>query len=242
VSADGAATPAARAFAWTGAALFAAALGYFLFTYAVTFGEIIPPPADWRDVAVDVALFSIFAVHHSVFARAPIRNWIARKISGQLERSTYVWVASLMLILVCALWRPIAGVGWEVRGAGVWLLRLAMLTGIWLSLRSAAIIDMWELAGTRQIRATPARPGVGNREFRVEGPYAWVRHPIYLGWFLVVFSVTPMTMTRLLFAVVSCVYVLIAIPLEERSLRATAGEPYARYARLVRWKLLPGVY
>ena len=84
--------------------------------------------------------------------------------------------------------------------------------------------------------------GGGDWEFDRQGPYGWVRHPIYSGWFLIVFSVTPMTTTRLVFAVVSCVYVLAAIPFEERSLLAASRGAYERYRRQVRWKLLPGVY
>jgi protein-S-isoprenylcysteine O-methyltransferase Ste14 len=69
-----------------------------------------------------------------------------------------------------------------------------------------------------------------------------VRHPIYSGWFLLVFGVGTMTGTRLVFAAISCLYVLIAIPFEERSLLATAGGAYNRYVNQVKWKLLPGVY
>jgi protein-S-isoprenylcysteine O-methyltransferase Ste14 len=83
---------------------------------------------------------------------------------------------------------------------------------------------------------------VGRWEFRTDGPYGWVRHPIYLGWFLLVFCVPTMTMTRLVFAVTSGVYVLIGLELEERSLRRLPGGGYAEYARTVRRKLIPGVY
>ena len=79
-------------------------------------------------------------------------------------------------------------------------------------------------------------------DFKTTGPYGLVRHPIYLGWFLIVFAVGTMTMTRLVFAVVSCVYLLIAIPLEERSLRAASGGAYDRYMQQVRRKLIPGVF
>jgi protein-S-isoprenylcysteine O-methyltransferase Ste14 len=51
-----------------------------------------------------------------------------------------------------------------------------------------------------------------------------------------------MTGTRLVFAAISCLYVLIAIPFEERSLLATTGGAYNRYVNQVKWKLLPGVY
>jgi len=94
-------------FAWAGAALFVASLGYFLYTYAVTFAEIGSGGMAPGAVAADVALFSAFALHHSVFARLGVRAWVSRHLSAKLERSAYVWVASLMLIAVCGLWRPI---------------------------------------------------------------------------------------------------------------------------------------
>jgi methanethiol S-methyltransferase len=246
---------------WLGAALFAGSLAYFLFTYAVTFGEITAGDVSARAVVVDVALFTVFALHHSVFAREGVRAWVVRKVSAQRERSVYVWVASLMLIAVCALWQPIPGVAWQIERPAAWLFPAAQLAGAWLTLRSAAIIDIWDLAGVRQA-ATPnnqpptpksePRPfphldssgelGVGRWEFRTDGPYGWVRHPIYLGWLLLVFPVATMTMTRLLFAVVSSAYIVLAIPFEERSLRRASGGSYDQYVKAVRWKLIPGLY
>ena len=51
-----------------------------------------------------------------------------------------------------------------------------------------------------------------------------------------------MTMTRLVFAVVSSVYILIAIPFEERTLRAHSAGRYDDYSRRVPWKLIPRIY
>ena len=255
-----------RIFAWTGAALFAASLLYFLFSYVVTFAEIASGPVRTADVATNLALFSAFAVHHSLFARERTRALVARVCSPAVERSVYVWAASLMLIGVCAWWRPLPGVAWHVGAPAAWLLPVAQLLGAWLSVRSAAVIDVWDLAGVRAARATPnsqlptSKEGptnpehrdsslarsweldVGSWEFKTEGPYGWVRHPIYLGWFLLVFAVATMTMTRLAFALISCAYVLVAIPLEERSLRRASAGRYDDYMRKVRWKLVPYVY
>jgi hypothetical protein len=135
---------------------------------------------------------------------------------------------------------------------------LVHVGGICLSVYSAALIDAFELAGVRQLNAqrpTPNAqlPPIANsqelptlkaqgEEFKTVGPYGWVRHPIYLGWFLIVFAVGTMTMTRFVFAVVSCTYVLMAIPFEERSIRKTAGGAYDRYMKQVPRKLLPGLY
>jgi protein-S-isoprenylcysteine O-methyltransferase Ste14 len=234
------------AFAWTGAALFLASLSYFLFSYAVTFGETAPAEPSGSAVLVDVALFTVFALHHSVFARARVRAWVERHVPPALERSVYVWLSSLMLIGVCALWQPVPGVAWRVTGAAAWAMYAAQLVGLWLALRSAAIIDIWELSGVRgQGSGANGRRSAADgqaMEFKASGPYGWVRHPIYSGWFLMVFFAPAMTMTRLVFAIVSSAYLLIAMPFEERSLVKSSGGAYEHYMRRVRWKLIPGVY
>jgi hypothetical protein len=242
-------------FAWTGAALFLASLAYFLYCYLVQFGRpaaVTSPGAVWWNVA----LFTVFALHHSVFARERVRALVARMVPRDRERSFYVWVASLLFIACCALWQPVAGVVWAVDGAALGLLWLLQFWGAWLTLRSAAIINVWELAGVRPARrvlsgppreADEPRPTVAQTvsqtpAFKTVGPYGWVRHPIYTGWLLLVFAVSPMTGTRLVFAVISSVYLLLAIPFEERSLLATTAGAYDQYRRQVRWKLIPGIY
>jgi protein-S-isoprenylcysteine O-methyltransferase Ste14 len=54
--------------------------------------------------------------------------------------------------------------------------------------------------------------------------------------------VPTMTMTRLAFAVISCLYLILAIPLEERTLLRTAGTAYRDYMSRVKWRMLPGIY
>lgn len=236
-----------RAIAWTGAAVFAIALGVFLFSYLFRFAAIEPGPPRPTPIAIDVLLFSIFALHHSVFARERVRGWVSRHVPAGLERSFYVWVASLLLLAVVLLWQPVAGVAWRLEGPGWWAMHALQVWGLWLTLRSAALIDVFDLAGIRQlagprVAGPETRTGPTTPEFKTHGPYGWVRHPIYSGWFLLVWGVGTMTGTRLTFAVVSSLYVLIAIPFEERSLRVSSAGAYERYAQQVRWRLLPGIY
>jgi methanethiol S-methyltransferase len=233
--------PAVKAFAWAGAALFVGALGYFLFSYWFRFASVIHEPARAAPVAWNTVLFSIFALHHSVFARERVRASIARVVPENLERSCYVWAASVLLILVCALWQPVGGVAWKIEGPARWAFLALQLFGIWLSVRAAAVIGILDLAGVK-MRSPGASHEPASVEFKTDGPYGWVRHPIYLGWFLIVFGVGTMTTTRLVFAIVSSAYVLIAIPFEERSLRSMTGAAYADYSRRVTRKLIPGVY
>ena len=148
-----------RLFAWGGTLFFAAALGYFLYAYAFTFGETQQRPAPVAasrggvgQIAWDVALFTVFALHHSVFARERVRAVVARTVPASLERSAYVWFASALFVVVCAYWRPVAGVAWRIPAVAGYAI---MTAGIWLTLRSAAVIYIWELAGVRQAFSTP---------------------------------------------------------------------------------------
>jgi protein-S-isoprenylcysteine O-methyltransferase Ste14 len=235
---------AERACAWGGAGAFAASLLYFLFSYDVTFVKTVEGSADLGAVVWNVVLFSIFALHHSVFARSGMRSAIQRRWPI-LERSLYVWAASVLLVVTCVLWRPIGGDVWKIYGTPAYLLRLLHLAGIVLAVMSAAAIDIWELSGVKQITddaGSKEQDPAYDSEFKTTGPYGIVRHPIYSGWFLLVFAVPHMTMTRLVFAAVSSLYVLIAIPLEERSLAASTTGAYERYKGKVRFRLIPGIY
>lgn len=226
-----------RTFAWAGAALFVVSLAFFAWCYFGAFGEAAAGLDVLRPVAVNLLLFSVFALHHSLLARTGAKALVTRAVPPQLERATYVWVASLLFIAVCAWWQPVPGVFWHASGAAAWTLRALSLIGAWLTLQSAAMLDMFELAGTRPLMKP--RP---DNELKAQGPYALVRHPIYLAWLFLVWTPTAMTGTRLVFATISTAYLVVAIPFEERSLRITLGAKYDAYATRVRWRLVPGIY
>jgi len=231
----------ARPIALGGLLFFIGALVFFAYQYVVVFGREATGTINTPAVVANVLLFTGFALHHSVFARDAVRKRITRSV-GVLERSIYVWIASALFIAVPAWWQPIAGAAWRIdEPAVVWLLRAAQVVGVWLTLRSALMIDFLELAGVRQVgEVLPDEADAPT--FKTSGPYGWVRHPIYSGWFLFVFALPTMTMTQFIFAVTSSAYLLIAIPLEERSLRRASSGAYDQYMQQVRWKLLPHVF
>ena len=233
-----------------GAGLFVLSLSYFIYRYWLVFGTPAEGPLRTGVVVWNVGLLSVFALHHSVFARERARHAVTRAL-GPLERSFYVWLASLLFIAVCKLWLPLPGTIWDVGGVARVALLLLQIVGITFSVYSAAAIDVWDLAGVRQLNSQLPTPNAqplpttnSQKEFhfKTTGPYGLVRHPIYLGWFLIVFAVGTMTMTRFLFATVSCVYLLVAIPFERRSLRRSSNGAYDRYMQQVRRKLIPGLY
>ena len=225
-----------RFFVWTGGALFVGALAYTIAWFGVTLSRSLPF-AGWGPVAADLLLFSVFALHHSLLARTPMKAALARLVPDRLIRSVYVWVASILLLLVCLLWQPVGG-EFDVSARLRWPLTFLQLVGIWIIARAVRLIDGLQLAG---IRSSPAVLG-SNEALQLGGPYRIVRHPIYLGWMLVVFASSRMTGGRLAFAAISSLYLLLAMPWEERSLEAAFGEQYRRYKGQVRWRLLPYVY
>lgn len=220
--------------AWVGALLFAISLAAFLFSYAFTFAGQPATSRPIGDAVVNLLLFALFASHHSLFARPRIRAWVARTVPVLPERTVYVGVASLLLILVCWSWRLLPGTIWNVEGASAVLLHTVQFAGILLVISSAAVVGVRDLAGLS--------PSHGGSDVKVRGPYRWIRHPIYAGWLLLTFGVPLMSTTRFVFAVASGAYLLIAMPLEERTLRNMMPEAYPRYTTQVRWRLLPGLY
>jgi methanethiol S-methyltransferase len=227
----------ARLAGWLGGVAFAVSLAacgwwYFVRLDNVATGSGLPA------VARDGALLAMFAAHHSVFAREPIKRrlrWIPRR----LVRTLYVWVSSALFIVVIGGWQPIGGEVYQARNLMKPLFWFVQLAGVALIWRAVAGLNPLDLAGIREAAGQPP----GRRELlRVDGPYRWVRHPVYLGWVLLFCGVPHMTADRLVFAALTSLYLVAAIPLEERSLVQTFGDEYVRYGTRVRWRMVPFVY
>ncbi len=224
--------------AWGGAAAFAASLTLFLYAYLVRFGDVAGGTGIRRPVTTDIFLFSVFALHHSLFARIPLKRWLQRIAPPELERSLYTWIASVLFAVVCWWWMTVPGDVYMLTGAWRWTALLVQAIGLLLTFLGARALDVLDLAGVRAIQPERSAPV----PLVTWGAFAIVRHPLYLGWALFTFGAPHMTPTRALFAAVSTAYLMLAIPWEERGLRRTFGAQYDAYRVKTRWRMLPGLY
>jgi len=225
------------AIAWAGGAAFLASLIYLSYFYVATLARADGDLADAaRHAGLNVALFSAFAIHHSLLARAGPKRVVGRWVGDRYERAAYVWVASGLLVAMCALWQSIPGQLYDI--GGWWRLPFWAAQGLGALIGMGAVraIDPLDLSGIRQAA------GQMTGAVKVVGPFRFVRHPLYLGWMLVILASPLMTANRLLFGAVSSLYLILAIPWEESSLVEAHGGRYRDYQRLVRWRVIPGLW
>lgn len=192
--------------------------------------DVGPPGGMGEAVLVDLLLIALFGIQHSVMARPRFKRWLTGVVPAPIERSTFVLVASLVLILLYWQWRPIPQVVWAVSSpAAVGLLWGLFALGFGLVLAATFVIDHFELFGLRQVWLNLMQRPPQHPQFRVTWFYKFVRHPLYLGFLLALWSTPTMTLGHLLFAAGMTVYIFIGIHYEERDLTRFLGDDYRRY-------------
>ncbi len=158
----------------------------------------------------------LFAFPHSAMARAAGRRF---------GRALYLIAAGVTLLLLVGRWHPVPTVIWHVEGPiGRVAVHALSALGWIVLLVSTLELDALAFAGVR----TSETP-----ELRVVGLHRLVRHPTYVGWFLVLWAAPTMTSGRLFLAAALTVYVVVAVRYEERDLLRDHGEAYARYRSAV---------
>ena len=209
-------------------------LGVFLYAAAFMSNWLAPKSIDSGAPAElplallgNLGLLGVFALQHSVMARPGFKRWWTRLVPSEAERSVYVLASSVAMIALFAFWQPLQGSVWRLEGdLARGLAWAGMALGIATILYSTFLIDHFDLFGLRQSWLALRGRAYVPRPFATPGLYRYVRHPLYVGWFLFFWSTPDMTLGHLLMALGSSAYILVAIVFEERDLLLHFGADY----------------
>jgi methanethiol S-methyltransferase len=220
------------------AIFFATFLYLVIFVGDLNLGTILPKTVDnpastmslGAAAVIDVALIALFGVQHSVMARQGFKRAWTKVVPPQAERSMYVLLASLALIVLFRFWQPIDAIVWTVRNPLLHdLLMLLFFAGFGIVLVSTFLINHFELFGLQQAWFHSRGRQAAVPELRQPLFYKWIAHPLYAGFFLAFWATPEMTAGHLLLAAGMSVYMLIAIRYEERDLTGVFGKSYTDY-------------
>jgi protein-S-isoprenylcysteine O-methyltransferase Ste14 len=194
-------------------------------------GSVVPT---FQAAGINVLLLSLFAIQHTIMARLKFKAWWTQVVSPAIERSIFVLLSSLILLLMNWQWQPLPEFVWHVEGAaGRNALFAVGFAGWGLVLSSTFLINHFDLFGLRQVWLYFQGVEYTTVVFKETVIYNWVRHPLMVG-FIIAFWATPdMTQGHLLFAVVTTAYILVGIQIEERTLVGIHGDDYRAYQRRV---------
>jgi protein-S-isoprenylcysteine O-methyltransferase Ste14 len=220
-----------------GAVCYFAFFGTILYAIGFVGNIIVPKTIDSKPetsfvdaLLINASLLLLFALQHSIMARPNFKKWWTGIIPEQLERSTYVLLASLCLILMMWQWQPIGGIIWSTENAVIKnILLITYLLGWTIVFISTFLINHFDLFGLRQVWLYFRGIPYTHLPFRVPFFYRFVRHPLYLGFLIAFWSAPVMTAAHLLFAVLTTGYILTAIRLEEKDLIKLFGVKYRNY-------------
>lgn len=187
-----------------------------------------------RALFVNLTLITLFGIQHTVMTRKSFKEKWTRNIANPIERSTYVLLSSLALLLLLWFWQPITATVWQVEvNWATLLLQWGFLLGWLVVFLSTWMIDHFDLFGVKQVwnymRGNRHKPP----DFMEPGFHKYVRHPLMMGFLIAFWSTPHMTVGHLVFSAGMTLYIFTGVYLEEKTMKRHFGEDYEDYKKRV---------
>ncbi len=182
----------------------------------------------------DALLSLVFFTQHSVMVRVPFKGWMARRIRQEYQGAVYAVASGMALLVLTVFWQGPLQTYVVLPGIGRLLMHVVSLLALVGFIWGARSLGSFDMFGSEPIlRLLRNHPPAEPMPLTIRGPYHWVRHPLYLCCLMAIWSVTEITVDRLLYNIMWTGWIVLGTMLEERDLVAVFGTAYREYAAKV---------
>jgi methanethiol S-methyltransferase len=221
------------------AVLSAVSIGLFAWDARPTLVPLNWPPR--VALAWNACLSLLFFVQHSSMVRRPFRARLARVLPERYGGLVYAIASGVTLLVVVVCWQRVDIPVYRLEGAARGIAAaLAMFVAALLLISGYAVRRTIDFLGVRPVGAHWRGEPQPSTPIIVEGPYRWVRHPLYACILALLWIRPEMMADGLLLSILWSAWIVAGTFLEERDLVADLGDAYRRYQRqvpmLVPWR------
>jgi methanethiol S-methyltransferase len=182
-------------------------------------------------LALNTFLSLCFFAQHSGMIRRSFRSWSRQYIEEKYQGALYTISSGVVLLLMIMFWQQSSLLFVSVQGLLRWLLRGAFCLSLFGVMWGLWSLGKFDAFGLNPIRNPAPTAEADSCRLVVQGPYRWVRHPLYTFCLVMIWSYPDLTADRLLFNILWTAWIVVGTVLEERDLVESFGEEYRNYQR-----------
>lgn len=230
-------------FGMMAASLILFAISFFLFGKFLLFGPFPIFRLDWSDGPLlfwNSFLSALFFLQHSIMVRPWFRNKHLAFIPRPYQLAFYSIVASFTLFLVFFCWQPTSTILLQIQNPFRAFSYVMIATSIAVFIWSGYALKTFDPCGMTPIRMHLEEKIPQHSGFIVDGPYLWIRHPIYTFTIIFIWSSPDITSDRLLFNTLWSLWIIAGSYFEEKNMILEFKEEYRHYQKavpmLIPWK------
>ncbi len=184
-------------------------------------------------LALDGILSLLFCLQHSGMVRKTFQRRLKAIVPDYCHGAIYAIASGVLLLALLVFWQPTDITLFTVQGPLRWFFRGATFGAILGFLWGVRALDSLDAFGVRPIKAALKGEIIKPASLSIEGPYRWVRHPLYAFVVVLLWSYPDLTADRFLLNVLWTIWIYIGAVFEERDLVSAFGETYRKYQRQV---------